>query len=120
MDEMHKVVCIGVVSVQNQDDTPQAKIPKFIFDLFSKENISFDTKNMDFMFEDVQGCMNTFVDLHGMEKKCIVAFLFDDSLGIEDIGQHKSSVMNGYSPHGISHQENVIFHDYQDYLVSVL
>ena len=30
MDDMHKVVCIGVVSFENQDDILQAKIPKVI------------------------------------------------------------------------------------------
>ena len=30
MDDMHKVVCIGSISVHNQDDIPQAKLPKII------------------------------------------------------------------------------------------
>ena len=44
---------------------------------------------MDVMFEYVQGCMDGFVDLHEREEKSIVAFLFDDVLGIEDIGQNE-------------------------------
>ena len=86
MDDMHKVVGIWVVSVQNQDDNPQAKLPKIISDLFDKKKSSFDTHNMDVMFEDVQGCMDGFIYLHEREDKSIVAFLFDDVLGIEDIG----------------------------------
>ena len=86
MDNMPKVVCVGGVSVQNQDDNPQAKLPKIISDSFDKKKSSFDTHNMDVMFEDVQGCMDGFVDLHEREDKYIVAFLFDDVLGIEYIG----------------------------------
>lgn len=37
MDEMHKVVCIGVVSVQNQDYSPQEKLPKVKSKLFDKK-----------------------------------------------------------------------------------
>ena len=64
MDDMHKVVGIGAVSVHNQDGNPQAKLPTIIYDLFDKKKSSFDTHNMDVMFEDVQGCMDGFVDLH--------------------------------------------------------
>ena len=74
MDDMHKVVCMGDVSVQNQDESPQAKLPKIISDLFDKKQSSFDTHNMD-----------AFVDLHKREDNIIVAFSFDDVLGIEDI-----------------------------------
>ena len=28
MDDTHKVVCIAIVSIQNKDDSPQAKLPK--------------------------------------------------------------------------------------------
>jgi len=107
------------VSVQTQDDIPQAKLPKVLSDLFDKQKSSFDTHNMDVMFEDVQGCMDGFVDLHERENKSIVAFLFDDVLGIKDIGQQKPSIMNEFSPKGFTHQEEVIFHDYQDCLVSL-
>ena len=60
MDDMHKVVCIEVVSVQTQDDIPQEKLPKVISYLYDKKNSSFDTHNMDVMFEYVQGCMDVF------------------------------------------------------------
>ena len=103
MDDMHKVVCIGVVNVHNQDENPQGKIPNIIYDLFDKKNISFDTHNMDVMFEYVVGCMDGFVDLHEREDKFIVAFLFDDILGIEDIGQKKPSIMNEFNSHGFTH-----------------
>ena len=93
MDYMHKFVGIGVVSVQNQDENPQAKLLNLISDLFDKKKSSFDTHNMDIMFEDVQGCMDGFVDLHEREEKFIIAFLFDDVLGIEDIGKKNPSIM---------------------------
>lgn len=119
MDDMHKVICIGVVSVQTQDDIPQVKLPKVISNLFDKQKISFDAHNMDVMFEDVQGCMDGFVDLRGREDKYVVAFLFDDVLGIEDTGQQRPSIMNEFNPHGFTHQEKVIFYDCQNCLVSL-
>ena len=85
MDDMHKVVGIGVVSVQNQDDNPQEKLPKIISDLFDKKKSSFDTHNMDVMFEYVQGCMDGFFDLHERDENLIVSFSFDDVLVIDDI-----------------------------------
>lgn len=63
--------------------------------------------------------MDIFVDLHGMEDKSFITFLFDDVHGIEDIGQKKPSVMNKLSPHVFTHQEEVNFHDHQDRLVSL-
>lgn len=63
MDDTHKVICVRAVSVQTQDDIPQAKLLKVISDFFAKKKISFDTHNVDVMFEDIQGCMDTFVDL---------------------------------------------------------
>jgi len=56
--------------------------------------------------------------LHGREEKYIVAFLFDDALGIEGIGQKKPSIINEFRAHSFIHQE-VIFHDYQDRFVSL-
>ena len=63
--------------------------------------------------------MDIFVDLHGRVDKSVVYFLFDDVLGIEDIKQKKPSVMNEFIAHGFTYQEEVIFHDYQDHLVSL-
>lgn len=119
MDDMHKVVCIRSISVQNQDDNPQEKIPKIISDLFNKKKNIFDTHNMDVMSEDVQGCMDGFVDLHEREDNFIIVFLFDDVLGIKDIGQKKPSIMNEFNSHGFNHQEKVFFHGFQDPMVSL-
>jgi len=74
MDDMHKFICIGV-SVQNNYDSPQAKWPKEKSQLFDQQKISFYAHNMDVMFEDVQECMDFFIDLHGSEEK-IYGFLF--------------------------------------------
>ena len=60
---------------------------------------------MDVMFEDVQGCMDGFVDLHEREDKSIVVFLFYDVLGIEDIGQETLLVMNKFTPRGFTYKE---------------
>jgi hypothetical protein len=45
------------------------------------------------IFEDVQGCMNGFVDMHGRVYKPIIAISFDNVLRTEEIEQEQQTLM---------------------------
>jgi hypothetical protein len=45
--------------------------------LFDEQEDSLDAHNMVVIFEDVQGCMNVFVDMHGRVDKAIFSISFD-------------------------------------------
>jgi hypothetical protein len=53
--------------------------------LFDEQGDSLDAHNMDDILEDVQECMNIFVDMHGKEDKPIIAISFKNVLKIEEI-----------------------------------
>jgi len=88
--------------------------------LFDEQENSLDAHNMDVIFEDVQECMNVFVDMHGRVDKPIAAISFDNVLGTEEIGQEQLTLMNEVCLYVFVHQEKVIFHDFQDPVASLL
>jgi hypothetical protein len=88
--------------------------------LFDEQEDSLDTHNMDVIFEDVKGCMNFFVDMHGRVYKPIVAISFDNILRTKEIEQEQQTLMNEACLSVFVHQEEMIFHGFQDTVVILL
>jgi hypothetical protein len=68
LQEDYEQELIPIHSFESQNDSPQAnfqKVDKTKPELFDEQEDSLDTHNMVVIFEDVQGCMNVFVDMHG-------------------------------------------------------
>ena len=69
---------------------------------------------MDVTFEDVQECMNVFVDMHGRVEKPIAAISFENVLKSEEIEQEKQTLMKKDCLYVFAHQEEMTFHGLQD------
>jgi hypothetical protein len=52
-----------------------------------------DAHNMAVTFEDVQECMNVFVDMHGRVEKPIASISFENDLKSEEIEQEQQTLM---------------------------
>jgi hypothetical protein len=65
-------------------------------------------------FEDVKECMNFFVDMHGRGDKPIAAISFQNILKTEEIEQEKQTLMKEACLFVFAHQEEMIFHGFQD------
>jgi hypothetical protein len=48
--------------------------------LFDEQENNLDAHNMAVIFEDVQGCINFFVDMHGRVDKPIASISFENVL----------------------------------------
>jgi hypothetical protein len=71
---------ISIHSFESQNDSPQANFQKFNkikSELFDEKEDSLDAHNMAVIFEDVQECMNVFVDMHGRVDKPIANISFE-------------------------------------------
>jgi hypothetical protein len=113
---VHVVICshfqeeyekelISIHSFQSQNDNPQAnfqKVSKTKSELFDEQEDSLDAHNMAIIFEYVQECMN------------VVSISFENVLGTEEIEQEQHTLMNEVCLHVFVHQEEMIFHGFQD------
>jgi hypothetical protein len=63
--------------------------------------------------------MNFFVDMHGREDKPIAAISFVNVLRTKEIEQEKQTLMKEACFYVFVHQEEIIFHGFQD-LVAIL
>ena len=75
---------------------------------------------MAITFEDVQQCMNVFFDMHGRVEKPIAAISFENVLRTEEIEQEKQTIMNEACLPIFVHQEEMIFHSFQDPMAILL
>jgi hypothetical protein len=108
---------ISIHSFESQNDSPQAnfqKVNKTKPELFDEQEDSLDTHNMAVIFEDVQECMNVFVEKHGKVDKPIAAISFENVLRTEEIEQEQQTLMNEVFLPVFVHQEEMIFHGFQD------
>ena len=48
--------------------------------MFDEQEDSLDTHNMVVIFEDVQGCMTVFINMHGRVDKPIASISFENVL----------------------------------------
>jgi hypothetical protein len=104
-------------SFVSQNDSPQAnfqKVNKTKLELFDEQIDSLGTHNLAIMFEDVQGCMNVFVDMHGRVDKPMAAISFENVLRIEEIEQEQQTLMKEACLFVFVHQEEMIFHGFHD------
>jgi hypothetical protein len=108
---------ISIHSFESQNDSPQAnfqKVNKTKPELFDEQEDSLDTHNMVVIFEDVQECMNFFVEMHGKADKTIDAISFENILRTEEIEQEQQTLMNEVFLPIFVHQEEMIFLGFQD------
>jgi hypothetical protein len=85
-DNEHELISFH--SFESQNDSPQAKFPKVNktkSKLFDEQDDSLVAHNMFVILENVQGCMNFFVDMHGRVDKPIASISFDNVLRTEEI-----------------------------------
>ena len=87
--------------------------------MFDEQEDSLDAHNRVVIFEYVQGCMNIFVDVHGRVYKPIYAISSDNVLRTEEIEQEQKKLMKEACLSFFVHQEEMIFHGFQD-LVAIL
>jgi hypothetical protein len=80
LQEDYEQELISIHSFESQNDSPQANFQKFNetkSKLFDEQE---DAHNMVVTFEDVQECMNVFVEMHGKVEKPIAAISFENVL----------------------------------------
>jgi hypothetical protein len=82
--------------------------------LFDEQDDILDVHNMAVTFEDVQECMNFFVDMHGRGDKPIAAISFQNILKTKEIEQEKQTLMKEACLFVFAHQEELFFHAFQD------
>ena len=66
------------------------------------------------IFEDVQGCMNFSVDMHGRVDKSISSISFENVLRTEEIKQKQQTLKKEAYLSIFVHQEEMILHGFQD------
>jgi hypothetical protein len=104
----------SICSFERQNDSPQEnfqKINKTKPGLFDEQKNSLDAHNMVVIFEDVQECMNVFVDMHGRVDKPIASISFENVLRTEKIEQRQQTLMKEACLSVFVYQEEMIFHD---------
>jgi hypothetical protein len=114
-DYEHEIISIH--SFESQSDRPQANfqnVNKTKLELFDEQEDSLDTNNMAVIFEDVQGCMNVFVEMYGKVDKPIAAISFENVLRTEEIEQEQQTLMTEACLLVFVHQEEMFFHGFQD------
>jgi hypothetical protein len=60
---------------------------------------------MAVIYEEVQGCVNIFVDTHGRVDKAIASISFEDVLRAEVIEQEKQTLVKEARPSVLVHQK---------------
>jgi hypothetical protein len=108
---------ISIHSFESQNDSPQANFQKFNetkSELFDEQEVSLDAHNMVVIFEYVQECMNVFVEMDGKVDKPIAAISFENVLGTEEMEQEEQTLMKKACLSVFAHQEEIIFHGFQD------
>jgi hypothetical protein len=117
LQEYYEQELISIHSFESQNDSPQAnfqKVNKTKSELFDEQEDSLDAHNMVVIFEDVQECMNVFVDMHGRVDKPIASISFENVLRTEEIEQEQQTLMKEACLSVFVHQEEMIFHGFQD------
>jgi hypothetical protein len=83
LQEYYEHEIISINSFESQNGSPQTNFQKFNetkSELFDEQEDSLDAHNMAVIFEDVQECMNVFVEVHGKIDKPIAAISFENVL----------------------------------------
>jgi hypothetical protein len=117
LQEDYEQELISIHSFESQNDSPQAnfqKVNKTKSELFDEQEDILDAHNMVVIFEDVQECMNIFVDMHGRVDKPIASISFENVLRIEEIEKKQQTLMKEACLSVFVHQEEIIFHGFQD------
>jgi hypothetical protein len=78
-----------------------------------------DAHNIAVIFEDVQEGVDIYVDMHERVDKPIVAISFENVPRTEEAEKEKQMLMKRYCLSVFAHQEDMIFHSFQD-LVAIL
>jgi hypothetical protein len=92
LQEDYEKELISIHSFKNQNDSPQTNFQKFNetkLELFDEQEDSLDAHNMAVIFEDVQECMNVFVEMHEEVDKPIASISFENILRTEEIEQEQ-------------------------------
>ena len=108
LQEDYEQELISIHSFESQNDSPQAnfqKVNKTKPELFDEQEDSLDTPNMAVIFEDVQECMNVFVEMHGEVDKPIVAISLENILITEEIEREQQTLMKEACLSVFVHQE---------------
>jgi hypothetical protein len=105
--EYYEQEFISIHSFESQNDSPQANFQKF-------NKTKSDAHNMAVTFEDIQECMNIFVDMHGRVDKPIAAISFENVLKTEETEQEQQTLAKEAFLSVFSHQEEMICHGFQD------
>jgi hypothetical protein len=104
----------SLVSQSNSPQTNFQKVNKAKPELFDEQEDGLDTYNLPVISEDVQRCMNVFVDMHGKVDKLITAISFENVLRTKEIEQEQQTLMKEAGLSVFVHQEEMIFHDFYD------
>jgi hypothetical protein len=103
---------IPLHSFESQNNSLQAnfhKVNETKPEGFDEQDNSPGTHNLVVMFEDVQGCMNVFVNMRGRVDKPIVVISFGNVLKTEEIEQEQQKLTKGVCLSVFVHQEEMIF-----------
>jgi hypothetical protein len=117
LQEYYEQELIPLHSFEIQNDSPRAnfqKVNKTKSELFDEQEDIHDAHNMVVILEYVKECMNVFVDMHGKVDKPIAAISFENDLKTEEIEQEQETLMKEACLYVFSHQEEMIFHGFQD------
>jgi hypothetical protein len=117
LQEYYEQKLISIHSFENQNENTQAnfqKINKTKSKPFDEQKDNPNAHSMDVMFKDVQGCMNVFVDMHGILDKPIGGISFVSVPKTEEIEQEQQTLMKEACLSVFAHQEEMIFNDFQD------
>jgi hypothetical protein len=117
LQEYYEQELISINSFESQNDSPQTNFQKFNetkSELFDEQEDSLDAHNMAVIFEDVQECMNVFLEMHGEVDKPIASISFENVLKTEEIEQEQQTLTKESCIFVFSHQEEMIFHGFQD------
>jgi hypothetical protein len=114
LQEYYEKELISIHSFKSQNNSPQTNFQKFNetkSDFFDEQE---DAHNMAVTFEDVQECINVFVEMCGKVDKPIVAISFENVLKTKEIEQKKQTLMKEACLVVFSHQEDMTCHGFQD------
>jgi hypothetical protein len=114
LQEYYEQELISINSFESQNDIPQTNFQKFNetkSEFFDEQKDNLDAHNMAIIFEE---CMNVFLEVHGEVGKPISAISFENVLKIEEIEQEQQTLTKESRIFVFSHQEEMIFHGFQD------
>jgi hypothetical protein len=120
-DYEHKLISFH--SLESQNDNTQAnfkEINKTKSEPFDEQEDNPDAHSMAVIFKYVQGCMNVFVDMQGILDKPIAGISFESVPRTEEIEQDQQTLMKEACLSIFAHQEEMIFHDFQDPMAILL